>query len=61
MSTQVIFFGVGWFAFSFWVGVFFAVSTLDLAPCHNRQHYRRTAATNAAVFSLFAAALWWLP
>lgn len=61
MTAQAIFFSVGWTAASFWVGVVFAVSTLDLAPYHNRQHYRRTAAFNAGVFGLFSAAIWWLP
>jgi hypothetical protein len=46
---------------AFWLGAFFAVMVLDLAPYHDRRHYRVTSAANSAIFGAFAAALWLLP
>lgn len=60
MSPQTFFFGAGLVLTGFWLGAGFAVWVLDLAPWHNRQHYRRTAVVNAAVFAVFTAVLWLL-
>lgn len=60
MSGREIVFCMGWAAASFWLGVLFAVTTLDLAAYHDKGRWQRKAAVNVGVFAAFLVGFWWL-
>lgn len=59
MDIKVVFVIVQASLCVFWLGVWFAVIVLDLAPSHDPKHCQRTALFNASVFGVVGGFMWW--